>query len=116
MILVLGARASGKRTFVESLGVAREEMADGVLDDRPALFNLQDLVAENPDDIDALVEPLAQKRFVICNEVGAGVIPAEKEQIIWREKTGRLCTLLAQKADVVVRMVCGIPQVLKGEL
>ena len=33
-----------------------------------------------------------------------------------REAVGRLCVRLAQRAECVVRMVCGIPTVIKGEL
>lgn len=33
----------------------------------------------------------------------------------WREKTGRICTELAAKADSVTRVVCGIGILLKGE-
>ena len=39
--------------------------------------------------------------------------PAEREA---RERAGRLACLLAARADVVVRVFCGIPKVLKGEL
>ena len=33
-----------------------------------------------------------------------------------REAAGRLSCLLAERADTVVRVCCGLPQVLKGEL
>ena len=33
-----------------------------------------------------------------------------------REAAGRLACLLAQRADAVVRVFCGIPVVLKGKL
>ena len=33
-----------------------------------------------------------------------------------REAAGRLACLLARRADAVVRVYCGLPQVLKGEL
>ena len=116
MILIVGGEGSGKRSFAESLGYSREEMADGVLDDRRAVFHVERMVAEDPDGAPALLEPLAEKELVICCEVGSGIIPAEYRQRRIREATGRLCVLLAQRADVVVRMVCGIPTVIKGEL
>ena len=38
------------------------------------------------------------------------------EDAQWRERAGRLGCALAARADVVVRMTCGIPQVIKGNL
>lgn len=114
MILIVGGEGSGKRTFAESLGYC--QIADGVLDDSPAVCHIEKLVEENLAGADALLELLARKEVVICNEVGSGVIPVERERRLGREATGRLCVRLAKKADCVVRMVCGIPSVIKGEL
>ena len=55
------------------------------------------------------------KEFVvIACELGSGVVPIEPELRAWREAAGRLSCLLARRADVVVRICCGLPQVLKG--
>jgi adenosyl cobinamide kinase/adenosyl cobinamide phosphate guanylyltransferase len=88
-------------------------MADAVLDERPVLFNLQDMISKDPGSGDILLAELIKKQVVICNEVGSGVIPAERREREAREKTGRLCILLAQKAEKVVRLVSGIPTILK---
>ena len=114
MILVIGARASGKRSYVESLGYAPGDIADGVLDARPVLDNLQDLTMPDPEGAGALFERLLDKEVVICDEVGSGVIPIDKGQRLGREATGRLCCRLAARAERVVRLVCGIPTVIKG--
>ncbi|WP_242998335.1 bifunctional adenosylcobinamide kinase/adenosylcobinamide-phosphate guanylyltransferase [Blautia sp. OF03-13] len=61
---------------------------------------------------------LLQKNPEICivtNELGYGVVPIEPFDRKWREKTGRICTELAAKADSVTRVVCGIGILLKGE-
>ena len=116
VILVIGASASGKRTYVKSLGYVDADMADAVLDERPVLFNLQDMISAAPDSGDALLPRLIEKQVVICNEVGSGVIPAESDERQARVKTGRLCILLAQNAQKVVRLVSGIPTVIKENL
>lgn len=113
MILVIGARASGKRAYVESLGYTAEQIADGVLDDSPVLYNLQDITMADPEGAPALLEGLLQKEVVVCDEVGSGVIPMEKARRLGREATGRLCCQLAKEAARVVRLVAGIPTVLK---
>ena len=116
MILVIGAEASGKRTFVESLGYTKKQMANGVLDDRAVLHHLQDLVAKDAENASDLLPALLEKDVVICNEVGSGVIPVVESERVAREATGRLCVQLAQRATAVVRLVCGIPSVIKGTL
>lgn len=114
MILVIGGAASGKLDYVKSLGYADEQIADGVLDQRPVLANLQDVVAADPASASDLLDQLLQKQVITCDEVGSGVIPATREQREAREQTGRLCVLLAQRATQVVRLVAGIPTVIKG--
>lgn len=114
MILVIGARASGKKDYVLSLGYAPESIADGVLDERPVLYNLQNLTMPDPEGALALYDALIRKEVVVCDEVGSGVIPLEKARRLGREATGRLCCRLAKEATKVVRLVCGIPTVIKG--
>lgn len=45
---------------------------------------------------------------IICDEVGCGVIPMEKKDREWREKTGRILCQLAGKAECVKEVLCGI--------
>ena len=113
MVVVVGGRASGKRTYVTGLGFAESDMADGVLDARPVLLNLQALVAADGRSPEELAEVLADKQVVSCCEVGNGIVPIDPAEIAWRERVGRTLNLLAERADSVVRMVCGIPVVLK---
>lgn len=54
--------------------------------------------------------------IVLMNEIGSGIIPLDKTERIWRESTGRCGCILAEKANHVIRMVCGIPNAIKGEL
>ncbi|MBR0207043.1 MAG: bifunctional adenosylcobinamide kinase/adenosylcobinamide-phosphate guanylyltransferase [Clostridia bacterium] len=115
MILILGGAASGKRTYLASLGYAPEEVADGVLDDRKVLYGLEKLVAADPEGAAALLPALLHKEAVVCCEVGSGVIPIRYEQRQAREATGRLCVQLAARSEKVIRLVAGIPIVIKGE-
>ena len=116
MVLIVGAENSGKRSFACSLGYAPEQIADAVLDERPVICHVETLVSACPQEADGLLETLCGKEIVICNEVGSGVIPALRSDRLGREATGRLCILLARQAEAVVRMVCGIPQLIKGQL
>ena len=113
MILVVGGYASGKRSYAQGLGFASDQMADGVLDDLPVLLNLQDALVEDPRTPEQIADALASKKVVTCCEVGSGIVPVDARERAWREKVGRTCTILADRADSVVRMVCGIPVTLK---
>ena len=116
MILIVGGEGAGKRSFARSLGWTDADMADGVLNAQPVIFHTEKLTMADPEAGDALLAALREKAVVICNEVGSGVIPLAPEERRGREATGRLCVRLAQEAACVVRMVCGLPTVLKGEL
>jgi adenosyl cobinamide kinase/adenosyl cobinamide phosphate guanylyltransferase len=114
MVLVIGGLAAGKREYVKNtFGYSDADMADAVLDGRPVLYNLQDLTAKTDKSEEELLPLLLQKDVVICNETGNGIVPVDKAERIARELTGRLCIQLATHAEKVVRVVCGIPQVLK---
>ena len=100
-VYVTGPMASGKRDYVlNTLEIPEAEAA----------FEVQELLREQPDlDVAALAEKLSRCQAITQTEVGAGVIPLDAAEREWREKAGRLACLLASRADIVVRMVCGVP-------
>ena len=49
----------------------------------------------------------------ICDEVGNGIIPLEKSERDYRECVGRVLCVLAEKAERVERVHCGISQKIK---
>jgi adenosyl cobinamide kinase/adenosyl cobinamide phosphate guanylyltransferase len=116
MVLILGGTGAGKRELARSLGYADRSMSADVRADLPVVFDLQETVRHDPDRADALLPLLLKKELVLCCEVGCGVIPMEKTDRAFREATGRLLCALAREATAVVRVVAGIPVVLKGEL
>ena len=67
------------------------------------------------ESVDGLADAL-QGKIVLCDEIGCGVVPFEKAQDDWREKTGRLCCDMAERADLVIRVHAGIGQAIKGKL
>ncbi|MBQ8507415.1 MAG: bifunctional adenosylcobinamide kinase/adenosylcobinamide-phosphate guanylyltransferase [Clostridia bacterium] len=46
--------------------------------------------------------------IVVSNEVGYGVVPVDPADRAWREAVGRAMCILAQQAEAVTRVVCGI--------
>lgn len=114
MTLVVGGVASGKRSYAQSLGYSPAEMSASPEDDKPVLYDLQEFAAGIQEITPELLEALCRKQVILCNEVGSGVIPLDRRERDARVLTGALCVHLAQRAERVVRLVCGIPTVLKG--
>ena len=105
MTFITGPLFSGKREFARTL-CGEDEM----------ICEVQNLAAGEPD-LPALAERLSRHyKVVIATEVGGGVVPVDAGERDAREAAGRLACLLAQRADTVVRVFCGLPMVLKGEL
>ena len=102
MLFITGPLYSGKRTFAKPFGGRQ-------------IYEVQTLAA-NAESLPALADELAQYDVVTATEVGGGVVPIDPVQRAAREAAGRLACLLAERADCVVQMFCGLPTVLKGEL
>lgn len=69
-----------------------------------------------PDDVKSAVIRTVEAHgnmVVISDEIGSGIVPMDEAERFFREFTGRLQCLLAEKADVVVRVICGIGQRIK---
>ena len=111
MIFVTGPLYSGKKTYVKT----RFGWNDAQLARLAAADVQKQLVtgAETPAQLEALAAQLAQKTAVTAAEVGSGVVPIDKAQRAQREAAGRLAILLAQQAQEVVRVFCGIPTRIK---
>ncbi|HIY07385.1 MAG TPA: bifunctional adenosylcobinamide kinase/adenosylcobinamide-phosphate guanylyltransferase [Candidatus Evtepia faecigallinarum] len=110
MIFVTGPLFAGKREYIcSALGWTEEDLA------RRAIWDVQDLAADAPD-LEALAQDLSRHEVVIATEIGGGVVPTDPAQRQAREAAGRLSCLLAQRARRVIRVVCGLPQAMKGEL
>lgn len=109
MRLIIGGRHQGKLDYALSLGYTMADVATELPTDKPILYGLQDLTRRFPnlsaDDIPDCI--------VICDELGCGVVPIDREDRAWREHTGRLCCELAQRSNRVDRIFCGIPMQLK---
>ena len=108
MIFITGPLYAGKRAYIRAaLGLSEDEL------ESLAVWDVQDV--EPGTDLEALAEQLATRKIVIATEIGGGVVPMDACQRARREAAGRLSCLLAERADTVVRVCCGLPQLLKGE-
>ena len=124
MILVLGGCFQGKTDYAcRTFGIDREEASDG--QDCPLeeiyrtklLYHFHEYIRrmmEAGQELDILA--LARKNpgiVLVTNELGYGVVPIDKFDRDYREKTGRVCCEIAKEASEVHRVVCGIGTVIK---
>lgn len=119
MILIVGGMGQGKLEYVlNRTGLTRQSVAytpQGAKD--KAIFaGLETWVREH-ETVDEAMDALLEENpdiILLCDEVGCGVVPLLPEERAWRERVGRLCCRLAQRAQRVERVFCGITMVLKG--
>ena len=53
------------------------------------------------------------KLCIISDEVGNGIVPVEAEERSYRDEVGRLLCRLAQQAERMERVICGMGQRIK---
>ncbi len=113
MILIIGGKGAGKLDYLRSLGYRDEDIAVSVLDEKPALHGLEEIIFAAPERAMEFIPKLREKEAITCCETGSGIIPVDKKEREGREATGRVCAALAKEAERVIRLVCGIPTVIK---
>ena len=127
MTLITGGAYSGKTEFaIKKFNIKSTDIIDGAECSLEQVFacrairNFQLLVKRfGTNDGAALTRTIHMENpdlIIITNEIGSGIIPMEKSDRIWREETGRAGCAAAGFSDLVVRMCCGIPTAIKGEL
>ena len=125
MIVIVGGTAQGKLARAKALRGASARVLDGA-DATPEALARADILdrfhllvrraAENGEGGEALARRILRINpdlIVVSDEVGLGVVPMEAFERRWREETGRALCVLAAAAEVVERMVAGIPQRIK---
>lgn len=129
MIFITGGAYEGKSEYAAKiLKISENEILDGkncISDEIFSIkavknfqFVVERLIENNVDTLD-FVQKISEKNpdiTIISDEIGCGIIPLEKSERIWREETGKACCKIAEISSVVIRICCGIPSVIKGEL
>ena len=126
MILVIGGVHAGKTEFVkncfklsdtEILEASETENFQNAKCLRNYHILIKKLCNENADFLE-FTKRLIQENpdcIIITNEIGCGIVSIDQSERLWREACGKSACLLAEHAEKVIRMICGIPTVIKGE-
>ena len=122
----LAAEAAEAVEVEEAAGaveIAEAAETDGAAEAAEAVETSHSPLDDLQEKLRSLADRLSKKEVVIATETGCGVIPLDPRCGVIpldprerrnREAAGRLSCLLAERAETVVRVCCGIPQVLKG--
>ena len=110
MELYIGGYKQGKLNYVLNI---RNKAPEEVKND----FHLwvRQLLEEH-EDAEAVVEAYINEHpdcVIISDEIGNGIVPMDAFERSYRDQLGRILTNLAQRADRVERVICGIGQRIK---
>ena len=81
--------------------VRKEIESEKTSQTEPVENQIKELIEENPG------------LLVISDEVGNGIVPLEPLEREYRERLGRILCFLAERADRMERILCGVGQRLK---
>lgn len=124
-ILIVGGACQGKREYAQNAFGLNEREILPWNEEREAASCIADLHLRvraclekglTQQEVLEKLLPFCQGKIVLCDDIFCGVVPLDALERQWREVTGRLLCRLAQEADSVIRMQCGLPQAIKGEL
>ena len=111
MIFYIGGRAQGKRELAGSR-YPNAPIWDNLQEDIRAGLRqgicTEEILREIMERVDR--EP---EIVIVCDEIGNGIVPIEKEERLYREETGRIQIALAKRAEKVFRVTCGLEQQIK---
>ena len=122
MILIFGGAYQGKLEYAKKMyeidfidgsiaGVDEIYSAKGI-------YNFDKFIKRcmvEKTDMQQLLDELKEKNndvVIVSTEVGAGIVPVDKNERDFREAVGRICTKIAANSIEVHRVTCGIGQVI----
>lgn len=126
MIFIIGGSDQGKRAFArETLGLSEDDFLICSEDTREIDFRFRCIAhierfalgcvqrGESPEDYwRAHLDRLGDK-VLIADDISCGIVPVDPTMRAWREASGRANALLANRAERVWRVFCGLGQVIK---
>lgn len=130
MRLIIGGYAQGRLAYVlkkyhlterDVLDLADPENPENpdFLEDyqnKKIIYHAEYLVRYFPDPENMIKKiPDLTHKIIITQEVGCGLVPIDPDERRWREAVGRMNQFLAQQAQSVERVCCGLGMYLKQD-
>ncbi|MGN0696327.1 MAG: bifunctional adenosylcobinamide kinase/adenosylcobinamide-phosphate guanylyltransferase [Oscillospiraceae bacterium] len=123
MILIVGGAYQGKRQYAQKrYGLDEADIIAGddmqKISSAKCIDGFEKFVYNNGESAVKAAEKLLGENpgvIIIMTEIGSGIIPLDRTERRRRELVGQTGCFLAERAEIVIRMTCGIPQLLKGD-
>lgn len=128
MYLIIGGAYQGKSDYaVSTFRIDEKNIADGktvgfeCINKFICIKNFHIFVrrmikaGKTTEEMKFLVDSLDENTVIITDEIGNGIVPVDRFERKWREQTGRLCCYIASKSQKVIRLIGGIPVIIKDE-
>lgn len=113
MILITGGVYQGKKALADQMAKENPGKIE-ILDNCDKKIRQQLQEGCSPKEvIDRWAQENFENKILIFNDVSMGIVPIEKMERIFRETTGQIGVMLAEKADNVYRVFCGITKKIK---
>ena len=126
MVFIIGGSYQGKREYAqEKFGLSDAEVfvcTDDTLEidfSKRIISNIEKFAlgcvkrGEEPKEYWEKHMSAIENSILISDDVSCGVVPIDPIIRAWREATGRANNYLARESDQVIRVFCGIGQVIK---
>lgn len=122
--IIIGGAFQGKTRYAKQNNPEVELMggADCPLDEIESCMAINEfhaftrrwlLEGRTKEELLKILEKNENLQLLISDEIGYGLVPVDDFEREYRELHGRVMTELAERADCVERIVCGIPQRIK---
>jgi adenosylcobinamide kinase/adenosylcobinamide-phosphate guanylyltransferase len=104
MIFIIGGMAQGKYAY------ARQQFGDEIKVIPHYHEQVREQLKRGEDPLAAAKTLLKEQKevVIISDELGYGLVPVDAFERQYREQSGRVNCYLAQEAEQVIRVVCGI--------
>lgn len=127
MFFIIGGQSQGKLKY--ALEVSKFDLKDVINCETDRIINIfeykiiynfhiyiRKLLEMNINALESVKQHIKKesKKIIICNEIGCGIVPIDKQERIYRDELGKICIYLAKISDRVERVCCGIPIKIKG--
>lgn len=125
MVLIIGGAFQGKLEYAKERFSLKEKdifrctETDGISFGSRCIYKAEEFalwcVRNDKDAVEFLKEHRDEwnDSIIICEDIFCGVVPLGADMRAWREAAGKMCAYLSGEADSVIRIFCGLEQVLK---
>lgn len=120
MILVIGGAYQGKLEFVKRKYALDSKdvffCSGNIIDfDKKCIYALENFTSSelNPLSYFKSNHDKWQNSIIVCRDIFCGIVPLSADDRAWRRRTGELMQFLAEEAEYVSRIFCGLEQKLK---